>query len=236
MSELVLLVDDEKDLLSTLEYNFEQAGYATRAALSGQQALELARREPLPDLILLDLMLPDISGLDVCRALRADPRTRAIPVLMLTAKAEEVDRVVGFEIGADDYVVKPFSVRELLLRARAVLRRVHPPAVDALEGTQRFGRLRLDPAAHRVWVDEGEIHLTAIEFKLIALLLARRGRVQSRDQLLSDVWGIDAELHTRTVDTHVTRLRHKLGRAGEYIETIRGVGYRLRANPDEETA
>jgi two-component system phosphate regulon response regulator PhoB len=152
--------------------------------------------------------------------------TRRIPVLMLTAKGDEIDRVVGFEIGADDYVVKPFSVRELLLRIRAILRRAEPTAPDSA-GEISFGRLRIDPQAFRAWIDEDEVTLTALEFKLLATLLARRGRVQTREQLLQDVWGIQASVTTRTVDTHVKRLRQKLGPAAAYIETLRGVGYRF---------
>jgi two-component system phosphate regulon response regulator PhoB len=179
-------------------------------------------------------MLPDMSGTEVCRRLRAEDASREIPVIMLTAKGEEVDRIVGFEVGADDYVVKPFSVRELLLRVRAVLRRSHSPKTE--DGSLAFGALRLDRDSHRVWVDGQEIALTALEFKLLDTFLSRRGRVQSREALLSDVWGIEADVTTRTVDTHVKRLREKLGPAGRYIETLRGVGYRFRDQPDEEPA
>jgi len=230
LAELILIVEDEKDLVKTLEYNLQREGYQTRSALEGQTALKKATLEPVPDLILLDLMLPDISGIEVCRRLKQADATKGVPVLMLTAKGEEIDRVVGFEVGADDYVVKPFSVRELLLRIKAILRRVHA------EGEEKeptvFGPIRLDPAAHQVWVDKEEIHLTALEFRLLKTLMDRKGRVQSRDTLLSDVWGIEADVTTRTVDTHVKRLREKLGPAGKYIETLRGVGYRFAASPD----
>lgn len=231
MSALILVVEDEPDLASTLEYNFQREGFQTRAALNGTAALDLAAQEPLPDLVVLDLMLPDVPGTEVCRRLRSDERTRGIPVLMLTAKSDEIDRVVGFEVGADDYVAKPFSVRELMLRVRAILRRstVDEPKDNEL----RFGDLRIDAPGHRVWVGEDEVRLTALEFRLLTTLLARKGRVQTRDTLLSDVWGIDAEVTTRTVDTHVKRLREKLEPAGHYIETLRGVGYRFRARPDE---
>ncbi|MCA9561094.1 MAG: response regulator transcription factor, partial [Myxococcales bacterium] len=187
--------------------------------------------EPIPDLVLLDLMLPDMSGTEVCRKLRADERTKDVPVMMVTAKGEEIDRVVGFEVGADDYVVKPFSLRELLLRVRAVLRRARTGEESEDEIT--FGRLRIDTPGHHVWVDEEEVKLTALEFRLLTTFHARRGRVQTREMLLSDVWGYQAEVTTRTVDTHVKRLREKLGEAGQYIETVRGVGYRFRARPDE---
>ena len=230
MAELVLIVEDEKDLVKTLEYNLKREGYRTRSALTGTEGLEQSAQEPLPDLVLLDLMLPDISGLEVCRRLRQQEATRSIPVLMLTAKGDEIDRVVGFEIGADDYVVKPFSVRELMLRIKAILRRARPGS-EELEPIV-FGPLRVDPEAHRAWVDQQELHLTALEFRLLKTLLVRRGRVQSRDTLLSDVWGIDADVTTRTVDTHVKRLREKLGDAGKYIETLRGVGYRFTQHPD----
>jgi len=230
MHGLVLVVDDEQDLVATLEYNLRKEGYATRAALTGGEALAAAADDPLPDLVLLDLMLPDIPGSEVCRKLRAGERTRHIPIIMLTAKGEEVDRVVGFEVGADDYVVKPFSVRELMLRVRAILKRAQPERPD--EQALSFGALRVDRGAHRVSVGDREGSLTALEFKLLVTFLERRGRVQTRDTLLSDVWGIDADVTTRTVDTHVKRLREKLGPAGAYIETLRGVGYRFSDRPD----
>lgn len=230
MPELILIVEDEDDLARTLEYNLRRDGYGVLSARTGREALELAARDPRPDLVLLDLMLPDIGGVDVCRTLRTWERTRHVPVIMVTAKAEEIDRVVGFEVGADDYVVKPFSVRELLLRIRAVFRRLRPPE-PAPDGATAFGRLRVDPAAHRAWVDGDEVLLTALELKLLTTLLERRGRVQNRDTLLADVWGITADVTTRTVDTHVKRLRQKLGAAGDYIETVRGVGYRFCEEP-----
>jgi two-component system phosphate regulon response regulator PhoB len=232
VSGLILIVEDEKDLVSTLEYNLQQEGFHTRSAMTGGAALELADQTPHPDLILLDLMLPDMSGIEVCRKLRQEETTRGIPILMLTAKGEEIDRVVGFETGADDYVVKPFSVRELLLRIKAILRRIQPAEEE--QEQIRFGRLRMNVPAHQAWVDDQEIRLTALEFRLLKTLVGRKGRVQSRDTLLSDVWGIDADVTTRTVDTHVKRLREKLGPAGRYIETLRGVGYRFVAAVDGE--
>ncbi|MCE9576675.1 MAG: response regulator transcription factor [Deltaproteobacteria bacterium] len=231
MLGLILVIEDEVDLATTLEYNLEREGYQTRVAHTGQGGLDAALKDPVPDAIVLDLMLPDIPGTEVCRRLREHERTRDVPVLMCTAKGGEIDRVVGFEVGADDYVVKPFSVRELLLRIRAILRRAQ--RVESEPEVLRFGRLRIDREAHRVWVDETELGLTALEFRLLAAFMARKGRVQTRDTLLSDVWGIEADVTTRTVDTHVKRLREKLGEAGAYIETLRGVGYRFRDQPEE---
>ena len=193
--------------------------------MTGAEALNGVSLEPQPNLILLDLMLPDMPGTDICRFLKQDQNTKNIPVIMVTAKGEEIDRVVGFELGADDYVVKPYSVRELMLRVRSVLKRtrVTTPTEEILS----HGPVRMDVSGHRVWVANAEIQLTALEFKLLHTLLLRRGRVQTRDSLLSDVWDMNADLTTRTVDTHVKRLRQKLGHAGDAIETIRGVGYRM---------
>ena len=230
---LILVVDDEADILDTLVYNLQREGYRTRSAKSGAEALKSTRERPAPDLVLLDLMLPDISGTEVCRELRRDESLRRVPVVMLTAKDAEIDRVVGFEVGADDYVTKPFSVRELLLRVRAVLRRAQDVAPVAPAKRIEFGRMQVDPEGHQLWVDGQEIVLTALEFRLLLTLLERRGRVQTRTTLLEDVWGIHADITTRTVDTHVKRLREKLGAAGEYVETIRGVGYRMRAHPPD---
>jgi len=227
----ILIVEDEPDLAATLEYTLQREGYRTRMAATGAEATEEVRREPVPDLILLDLMLPDLSGLEVCRKVRADDATRGVAILMLTAKGEEIDRVVGFEVGADDYVVKPFSVRELVLRIAALLRR--SKGLDSAADVVTFGRLRVDGPAHRAWFDEDELALTALEFKLLAVLMDRRGRVQTRDTLLTDVWGYVADVTSRTVDTHVKRLREKLGPAGHYVETVRGVGYRFRDTPGE---
>ncbi len=227
VSALVLIVDDEADLVANLAFNLEREGIRTRTAANGEQALAQAQLAPLPDLVILDLMLPDISGTEVCRRLRQDEKTRAVPVLMLTAKGEEIDRVVGLEVGADDYVVKPFSVRELMLRVRAILRRTNqPPEADGSGGVV-CGPLRLDEEAHRVFVNDKEVALTALEFKLLGTLLHRRGRVQTRERLLEDVWDMRPDLTTRTVDTHVKRLRQKLGEGGDLIETLRGVGYRI---------
>jgi two-component system, OmpR family, phosphate regulon response regulator PhoB len=231
---LVLVIEDEADLATTLEYNLRTEGFDVRLAHTGKQGLAHAIAEPLPDLIVLDLMLPDLAGTEICRRLREQERTRDIPVIMCTAKGEEIDRVVGFEVGADDYVVKPFSVRELVLRIRALLRRAN--RVEGEPSLIRFGRLKIDRDAHRAWVDDAEIALTALEFRLLHAFVSRKGRVQTRDALLSDVWGIEADVTTRTVDTHVKRLREKLGDAGAYIETLRGVGYRFKDQPDEADA
>lgn len=236
MSDLILIVEDEQDLIRTLEYNLHREGFETKSAMTGELAFEQAWNEPIPDLVLLDLMLPDMSGLEVCRQIRANTLTKQVPIIMLTAKSEEIDRVVGFEIGADDYVVKPFSVRELLLRIRAILRRAqqnNSGEKDEEQETLQFGELRLDLPGHRVWREEEEVKLTALEFRLLRTLLTRKGRVQSRETLLNDVWGIKADVTTRTVDTHVKRLREKLGDSGRYIETLRGVGYRWCERPEE---
>ncbi len=234
MSELILIVDDEKDLVQTLDYNLRRGGYRTRSAYTGEDALRSAEQAPRPDLVLLDLMLPDIPGTEVCRQIRANEGTRAIPVLMLTAKGEEIARIVGFEAGADDYVVKPFSVRELMLRIQAILRRVHHE--DRVNGVSRFGILEVDPDAHRVLVNGRSVTLSALEFRLLNTFLESQGRVQTREMLLDKVWDIHAEIQTRTVDVHVKRLRTKLGAAGDYIRTLRGVGYRFLSRPDEEAS
>jgi two-component system phosphate regulon response regulator PhoB len=250
-AQRILIVDDERDLASTLAYNLEREGFVALLAADGRAALEAAAKTP-PDLVILDLMLPDISGFEVCRRLRQVEATRTTPVIMLTAKGEEIDRVVGFEVGADDYVTKPFSVRELMLRVKAVLRRTQaegdeptstPPSAAAAPASApselptdevtEFGRVKVDVGGHRVWVDSQEVRLTALEFRLLTTFLARRGRVQTREVLLSDVWGIEADVTTRTVDTHVKRLREKLGPAGAYVETLRGVGYRMMPHPEE---
>ena len=192
----------------------------------GVAGLDKARREK-PDFIILDLMLPKMPGLEVCKILKSDPASRQIPILMLTAKAEEIDRIVGLEFGADDYVTKPFSPREVILRIRAILRRGEAtPADERLTA----GPITIDPARHEVSVGGKRVNLTSIEFKLLRTLMQRRGRVQERDRLLNDVWGYESIIDTRTVDTHVRRLREKLGKAGDVIETVRGFGYRLREN------
>jgi two-component system phosphate regulon response regulator PhoB len=227
----ILVVEDEEDLQEVLSYNLRQAGHEATIVGTGQEGIARVGVET-PDLVLLDLMLPDMSGTDVCRALKSDPATRHIPVVMLTAKGEEIDRVVGFELGADDYVVKPYSIRELTLRLQAILRRRATPAEGV--GATTFGRLRIDREGHRVWVDGGEIALTALELRLLCTLYDRRGRVQSRAVLLDEVWRMSSDVNTRTVDTHVKRLREKLGDAGGYLETVRGVGYRFTGGPPDD--
>lgn len=262
----ILVIEDEPDLQQVLEYNLTRAGHSVRCAGRGSDGLRLAQEQP-PDLVLLDVMLPDLSGTQVCGALKADPRTKHVPVVMVSARGEEIDRIVGFELGADDYVVKPFSVRELLLRIQAVLRRAElhagkqaseragdrpgeraaersageraperagersgeraPIRDEAAAEVLVCGPLRVDRAAHRVWVEEREIKLTALEFRLLVTLYDHKNRVLTRAQLLDEVWNIAAEITTRTVDTHVKRLREKLGAAGQLITTVRGVGYRF---------
>src|SRR5579864_6282541 len=225
----VLVVEDEADLREVLDYNLTKEGHRVHLVSTGAEGLRAAR-ELHPDLVLLDLMLPDMSGTSVCKSLKKDQAMRDVRVIMVTAKGEEIDRVVGFELGADDYVVKPFSVRELLLRVNAVLRRKDAPPSDFVE----FGELRIDPAAHRAWVAGTEVALTTLEFKLLLTLYERKNRVQTRSVLLSDIWGIEADITTRTVDTHVKRLREKQKGVGRYIETVRGVGYRFTETPSED--
>ena len=231
MSALILIIEDEVDLSTSLDYRLSSEGFQTRTAFTGEDGLALARQEPVPDLVLLDLMLPDIQGTEICRRLRSDPKTKDISIIMLTARGEEVDRIVGFELGVDDFLAKPCSMRELVLRIKAVLRRGSRVDQDQAEKIV-FGCLSVDIAGHQVWVHDQDIPLTALEFKLLVTLLGRKGRVQSRDTLLDDVWGYSVSVTTRTVDTHVKRLREKLGAAGGYIETLRGVGYRFSAKPD----
>lgn len=223
-SSRILIVEDETDLAELIAFHLRQEGYQAEIAGNGRLGLEKALADP-PDLVILDLMLPEMLGSEVCRNLRKDPRTAALPVLMLTAKGEEIDRVVGFEVGADDYVVKPFSLRELLLRIKSLLRRSQPLTDNG--GILQFGPLSIDPQRHEVRVDNEVVVLTAIEYRLLTTLAERRGRLQSRDQLLTDVWGYNYIGDTRTVDTHVTRLRSKLGSGGELIRTVRGFGYKL---------
>jgi two-component system phosphate regulon response regulator PhoB len=222
----VLVIEDEADLREVLQYNLTQAGHRAFTAATGDAGLKLAQ-EVKPDIVLLDLMLPDLPGTLVAKSLRREPATQSVPIIMVTAKAEEIDRIVGFELGADDYVVKPFSVRELMLRIDAVLRRGKVSEQRVIEAAE----LRIDKDAHRVTVGVEEVPLTALEFKLLVTLIERRDRVQARGTLLSDVWAMDAEIASRTVDTHVKRLRDKLGTAGRFIETVRGVGYRFSETP-----
>jgi two-component system phosphate regulon response regulator PhoB len=227
----LLVIEDEQDLQQVLAYNLRLAGHTVTSSLRGSEGLSLAQSQH-PDLILLDLMLPDLPGTEICKTLKTDMATRQIPILMLTANGEEIDRVLGFELGAEDYVTKPFSVRELMLRIQAILRRTQ--AAKSMEPSDpiQFGLLRVDPAAYRVWVQNSEVQLTSMEFRLLMTLYERRNRVQTRAALLEDVWGMQADTETRTVDTHVKRLREKLGVAETYVETVRGVGYRFVTSPE----
>lgn len=227
MSERILIVDDEPDIVELLEYNLRQHGYVVATARDGASALAEVQRQH-PDLILLDLMLPDVSGTEICRRLRKDQATESIPIMMITARGEEIDRVVGFEVGADDYVTKPFSPRELVLRVQAVLRRTRPSGPPAKRENLRIGTLEIDIPRHRILVDGEEVSLTALEFKLLLDLASHSGLVQSREALLERVWGYAPGIETRTVDTHIKRIREKLGSARACLETVRGVGYRLR--------
>ena len=230
MTDKILIVEDEPDIRSTLEYNLHRDNFQTESVGNLLDAEKILSTTNI-SLILLDLMLPDGSGFDLCRKLKADQSTNSIPIIILTAKDDEVDKVVGFELGADDYVTKPFSVRELILRIKAILKRkVQKPEVTEVE--REFGELRIDSDSHEVFVNDEEVSLTALEFRLLKQLVDRRGRVQTRDQLLSDVWGYSADITTRTVDTHIKRLREKLGPIGKYVQTIRGVGYKFTRTSD----
>lgn len=225
----ILVVEDEPDILEMVRYNLVQAGLDVETAEDAESALQYIR-DVLPDLIVLDLMLPGIDGLDMCRQLKQDARTRPVPILMLTARKEEVDRIVGLELGADDYVVKPFSPRELVLRVRAILKRSQsnghlPPHAEI---SLRSGPLSIDKGAHQALLNGAPLELTGTEFRLLLTLIERKGRVQTRDELLDTVWGYEYSGYGRTVDTHIRRLREKLGDASNWIETVRGIGYRFR--------
>lgn len=221
----VLIVDDEQDVIDMLTLAFQKAGgFKVSSATNGAVGLTKARDET-PAAIVLDLMMPKMPGLEVCKVLKGDPQTRHIPVVLLTAKAEEIDRIVGLEVGADDYVTKPFSPRELVLRIKAILRRGE---MQPLRESLKLGAISVDPARHEVSVAGKRIRLTSVEFKLLQTLIQRPGRVQGRDSLLNEVWGYQSHIDTRTVDTHVRRLRNKLGKSAHLLETVRGFGYRLR--------
>jgi len=224
VSQKIYIVEDEPDIRETLKYNFSNEGFKVSTAPDGEEALSNIKKV-LPDVLILDLMLPGVSGLDVCKSIRADDDIRDMSIIMLTAKGEEIDRIIGFELGADDYVTKPFSVRELILRVKVLLKKQRESLVENKLVT--FGPIRIDLDAHELKINDKEIVLTALEFKLLQHLVKRKGRVQTREQLLGDVWGYSAEVTTRTVDTHIKRLREKLGNTSEYIQTIRGVGYRF---------
>ena len=230
MSKKILVIEDEPDIRKTLEYNLERENFIVTTASSLSDARGHLAKDNF-SLLILDLMLPDGSGLDLCRELKSDLTNESPLILILTAKDDEVDRVVGFELGADDYVTKPFSVRELILRVKAILKRgINKP--NTVEVERKFGDLTIDIESHEVFVNNENIILTALEFRLLNQLVDRRGRVQTRDQLLSDVWGYSSEVTTRTVDTHIKRLREKLGVMGKYVQTIRGVGYKFSRTPE----
>jgi len=220
----ILVIEDEQDLAELIAFHLDREGYLPLIANDGVAGLKQAQTS-VPDLLLLDLMLPGISGIDICKALKGNEKTEAIPIIMLTAKGDEIDRVVGFEVGADDYMSKPFNMRELILRVKAVLRRTN--GGDVVGKNIRIGLLSIDSDRHIVNVAGEEIFLTSTEFRLLLSLAERLGRVQSRERLLNDVWGISHIGDTRTVDTHITRLRTKLGTAGNLIRTVRGFGYKI---------
>ena len=225
IKDQILLVEDEPDLLQTLSFNFENEGYKVSKAINGEKALKLLEENNSIGLVVLDLMLPDISGLDICRHIRSSDNLKDILVIMVTAKGEEVDRVVGFEIGADDYVVKPYSVRELMLRVGGLLKRSSKKKDESNDEVQIYENLKIDTNKHKVYIADKKISLTSKEFKLLKHLLSKADKVQTRDNLLEKVWGYNNDVTTRTVDTHVKRLRSKIGKYGDRIETIRGEGY-----------
>lgn len=229
--EKILVVEDDPHILNLIRYNLEKAGFECRAAAAGHQAFEELERRNIR-LIVLDIMLPGgMDGFELCREIRKKPAWAAIPVLMLTARAEEIDRVLGLELGADDYMVKPFSPRELVLRIKAILRRGESKDAASAEALT-IGNLTVDKSRHKITVNAREIQLTPMEFKLLVLLMERRGRMQPRERLLNDVWDINADVTTRTVDTHIKSLRRKLGRMGKCVETVRGYGYRFCEGAD----
>jgi DNA-binding response OmpR family regulator len=219
----ILIVEDDKHISKLVKYNLEKAGFDCITAITGEAALDVLDKDSI-DLIILDIMLPKMDGFETCRNIKQEKKLSGIPIIMLTAKGEETDKVVGFELGADDYVVKPFSPRELILRVKAILKRGKPQEEE--KDILSVDKIKIDIPRHKVTADKKEIILTQIEFKLLVTLIKRKGRVQSRDRLLEDVWDIAADVTTRTIDTHIKRLREKLGKAGELIETVRGIGYR----------
>jgi len=226
--EHVLIVDDDADIQRLVGYNFSEAGFQVTVANSGRNALESIQEQP-PDLIVLDLMLPDIDGMEVCRLLRQREHFRRIPIIMLTARGEEIDRVIGFELGADDYVAKPFSPRELVLRAKSIFRRMKESRTDILQ----FGKIRIYPERRQCFVDNREVVLTAKEFDLLEELMRARGNVLRREVLMDKVWEYHGEATSRTLDTHIRRLREKLGENGLQVETVRGVGYRIGSRAED---
>ncbi len=226
--EKILIVEDDKNISKLVKYNLEKAGFDCETTITGEDALDILDSQAV-DLVILDIMLPKMDGLQTCKQIKQDKKLSSIPVVMLTAKGEEIDRIVGFELGADDYIVKPFSPRELTLRIKAILGRGKPR--ESSKEILTIDRLKVDIPRCKVAVGKKEIKLTAMELKLLVTLIKKKGRVQSRDQLLDEVWNLDADVTTRTVDTHIKRLRQKLGSMGKLVETVRGYGYRIS---DEE--
>lgn len=220
----ILIVEDDKNISKLVKYNLEKAGFHCEVTITGEDALDILDKQDV-DLIILDIMLPKMDGLETCKQIKQSAPLSSIPIIILTAKGEEVDRVVGFELGADDYIVKPFSPRELVLRVKSVLKR-HQPS-ESVKDVVSFDELAIDVPRHKVTAIGKEIILTPMEFKLLLILMRRQGRVQTRDQLLQEVWNLESDVTTRTVDTHIKRLRQKLGRQGKWVETVRGLGYRF---------
>ncbi|PIR20426.1 MAG: DNA-binding response regulator [Deltaproteobacteria bacterium CG11_big_fil_rev_8_21_14_0_20_47_16] len=231
MAQSILIVEDDPDIAQLIAFSLQQAKYHVEVASDGEKGLRVLERDPPPAMVILDLMLPGKDGLSICRSIKSNARTKNLPVLMVTAKGEEADRIVGFEMGADDYLSKPFSPRELVLRVQAIFKRMKTgldvPKVDATVVTE--GRLVIDPIRHEISFDGKPIVLTLLEFRLLHYLITRKDKVANRDTLLNEVWGYDPALTTRTVDTHIKRLRQKLGKAGNPLETVRGVGYCWRS-------
>ena len=223
----ILIVEDDKNILKLVRYNLQNAGFECLTAITGEDALEIIHKE-LPELIILDIMLPKMDGFEFLRAVKQGPRFKNVPIIILTAKAEETDRIVGLELGADDYITKPFSVRELLLRVKAVIKRYSAPKEESKKDILAVKNLKIDLPKHIVTINGKKINLTLMEFKLLVVLLERRGRLQTRERLLEDVWNMDSEVDTRTIDTHIKHLRKKLGSLAGYIETVRGMGYRFK--------
>jgi len=231
--EKMLIIEDEKDIVKMLDYNLKKEGFKTLSAYNGEDGLDMASKEN-PDLILLDLMLPEIDGFDVCKALKSDPKTSHIPIIILTAKDQETDKIVGLELGADDYVTKPFSPRELIARIKAVLRRAKEK--DKLPEVLKIGDLTIDFSKIMVLIKDKPIELTSKEFELLKILIKAKGRVLSRDYLLDTIWGFDQalEIQTRTVDVHITTLRKKLKNESKRIVTVKNYGYRFELDSDED--
>lgn len=228
--ERILVIEDDKHISKLVKYNLEKSGYDVTLVEDGEEALDILGKQSV-DLIILDIMLPKMDGFEVCRSIKQNPKLKNTPIIMLTAKGEEVDRIVGLELGADDYMVKPFSPRELVLRIKAILKR--GKLEESPKDIIQRGNLIINLPKHRVMVNNKEVELTPIEFKLLVTLIERNGRIQSRDQLLSDVWDMHTDVFTRTVDTHIKRLREKLGKIGNQIETVRGLGYRFKEEDED---